>query len=98
MAGFPPTDFDGRRLPFVPEPKFVVSPSVSLPLGDVWKGTRRVDVVHQLRRYVRADNLFDDKVLLAPVRFFDSVNVPVVSPLVQGPERRQIGGSVRYSF
>jgi len=127
LVGLPPIDFDGKRLPYVPEHKFVLSPAVSVPVGDTWEATGRVDFVHQSRRYVRADNLqsfapkttvdlrlgvssdnlsfqffvnnlFDDKVPVAAVRFFDSVNFSVASPLVQGPERRQIGGTVRYSF
>ncbi len=127
IAGLPPIDFDGKRLPYVPEHKFVVSPAFSVPVGDTWEATGRVDLVYMSKRYVRADNLqsfapkttvdlrlgvanenlsfqffvnnlFDDKVPVAAVRFFDSVNFSVASPLVQGPERRQIGGTVRYSF
>jgi len=127
VAGLPPIDFDGKRLPYVPEHKFVLSPAVSVPVGNAWDATGRVDLVYQSRRYVRADNLqsfapkttvdlrigvanenlsfqffvnnlFDNKVPVAAVRFFDSVNFSVASPLVQGPERRQIGGTVRYSF
>lgn len=127
ILGRPPLDFDGKRLPYVPEHKFVVSPRLDVPLGGDWRGEARADLVYQSRRYVRADNfqsfapkttvdlrigasgdnlafqffvnnLFDDKTPVAAVRFFDSVNFSVASPLVQGPERRQIGGSVRYSF
>jgi iron complex outermembrane receptor protein len=127
ILGLPPLDFNGKRLPYVPEHKFVVSPRINVPLGGAWSLDARTDLVHQSRRYVRADNLqsfapkttvdlrvgvaddrlsfqffvnnlFDDKVPVAAVRFFDSVNFSVASPLVQGPERRQIGGTVRYQF
>jgi iron complex outermembrane receptor protein len=126
LIGQPPIDFDGKRLPYVPEHKFVLSPKITVPFGD-WEAEARTDIVHQSKRYLRADNLqffaakttvdlrlgvqndhlafqffvnnlFDDKTPVAGVRFFDSVNFSVSSPLVQGPERRQIGGSVRYSF
>ncbi len=126
VAGQPPIDFDGKRLPYVPEHKFVLSPRVTVPYG-AWEAEARTDVVHMSKRYLRADNLqffaakttvdlrlglsndnlafqffvnnlFDDKTPVAGVRFFDSVNFSLPSPLVQGAERRQIGGSVRYSF
>jgi iron complex outermembrane receptor protein len=47
---------------------------------------------------VFANNVFDNKVPVAGVRFFDSVNYAVASPLVTGANRRQIGASVGYSF
>jgi iron complex outermembrane receptor protein len=126
IVGQPPIDFDGKRLPYVPEHKFVLSPRVNVPVGG-WDAEARADVVYMSKRYLRADNLqffgdkttvdlrlglsnknlafqffvnnlFDDRTPVAGVRFFDSVNFSVPSPLVQGAERRQIGGSVRYSF
>jgi iron complex outermembrane receptor protein len=45
-----------------------------------------------------ADNVFDDDTPTAGVRFFDSVNYSVSSPLVTGAGRRQIGVTVGYSF
>ena len=128
LAGLPPLDFDGKRLPYVPEHKFVVSPRLNVPLGATgWEAEGRVDLVHQSRSYVRADNfqsfgpktvldlrlgaskdqfgiqffvnnLLDDKTPVAAVRFFDSVNFSVASPLVQGPDRRQIGVTFRAGF
>lgn len=44
------------------------------------------------------DNAFDDASPVAGVRFFDSVNYFVSSPLVQGAPRRQIGLSLGYNF
>ncbi len=44
------------------------------------------------------DNVFDDDTPTAAVRFFDSVNYSVSSPLVTGADRRQIGVSVGYTF
>lgn len=127
VAGLPPIDFDGKRLPYVPEHKFVLTPQFNIAFSDRWAANARVDVVHQSRSYVRADNLqsfapkttvdlrlgvqdanwqfqffvdnmFDDRTPVAGVRFFDSVNFSVGSPLIQGPPRRQIGGVVRYQF
>lgn len=45
-----------------------------------------------------ANNVFDNKRPVAGVRFFDSVNYSVASPLVQGADRRQIGATLGYSF
>ncbi|MFN3592255.1 MAG: TonB-dependent receptor, partial [Thermaurantiacus sp.] len=127
QAGLPPIDFDGKRLPYVPEHKFVLSPRLNVPLGGGWDGEARVDLVHQTRTFVRADNLqsfapkttvdlrlgagndrfqfqafvdnlFDDDTPVAGVRFFDSARFFTSSPLVQGPPRRQIGGTVRVAF
>ncbi len=44
------------------------------------------------------DNVFDDDTPVAGVRFFDAVNFSVSSPLVQGPPRRQFGGTFRVNF
>ena len=45
-----------------------------------------------------ADNVLDDDTPTAGVRFFDSVNYSVSSPLVTGADRRQIGVAIGYSF
>ena len=47
---------------------------------------------------VFANNLLDDATPTAAVRFFDSVNFSVASPLVTGADRRQIGATVSYRF
>lgn len=44
------------------------------------------------------DNALDDASPVAAVRFFDSTNYSVASPLVTGPARRQIGLTVGYNF
>lgn len=43
-------------------------------------------------------NLFDNKTSTAGVRFFDSTNYSVLSPLVQGANRRQYGVALGYRF
>ncbi|MDT7934042.1 MAG: TonB-dependent receptor [Sphingomonadaceae bacterium] len=45
-----------------------------------------------------ANNVTDNKTPFAGVRFFDSSNYSVASPLVQGPPRRQLGASVGVNF
>lgn len=45
-----------------------------------------------------ANNVFDNKVPQAGVRFFDFTNFSVASPLVTGAPRRLIGASLGYSF
>lgn len=124
----PPLDFDGKRLPYVPDHKLVVSPRLELPLGDALSAEARADVQYQSTSYLRADNLqnfgkktvvdlrlllrhdsgvslqlfannvFDDKRPVAGVRFFDSVNFSVASPLIQGANRRQLGATLGYRF
>ncbi len=44
------------------------------------------------------NNVLDDRTPIAAVRFFDSVNFSVASPLVQGPEGRQFGVTLRAGF
>ena len=44
------------------------------------------------------NNLLDDDTPTAAVRFYDSVNYSVASPLVTGADRRLIGVSVGYQF
>lgn len=56
-AGLPPIDFDGKRLPYVPEHKFLISPQVAVPFGNRWTANGRIDLVHQSRTFIRADNL-----------------------------------------
>ncbi len=51
-----------------------------------------------VRVQVFANNVFDNDYPVAGVRFFDSVNYSVSSPLVQGPPRREFGVSAGYSF
>ena len=53
---------------------------------------------HGVRVQVFANNVLDDHRPVAGVRFFDSVNYSVSSPLVQGAPRREIGVSAGYSF
>ncbi len=45
-----------------------------------------------------ANNVFDVATPVAAVRFFDSVNYSVSSPLVTGANRRLIGASIGYRF
>jgi len=55
-------------------------------------------------RYERAslqvfvNNLFDNDRPVAGVRFFDSTNYSVSSPLIQGADRREIGATLGYRF
>jgi iron complex outermembrane receptor protein len=127
QAGLPAINFNGKRLPYVPDHKFTVSPQFNLPLTADYELQLRGDVTHQSRSYVRADNLqsfapktlvdlrvsvgnerfgvqafvnnlFDDATPVAAVRFFDSVNYSVASPLVTGADRRQFGVTVRAGF
>jgi iron complex outermembrane receptor protein len=62
ILGQPPLNFDGRKLPYVPEHKFAISPRLTWTLGrfDV---EARADVAYQSKTYLRADNLqfFGDK-------------------------------------
>ncbi len=126
-AGLPPINFNGKHLPYVPDHKFVISPTIDVPVGDDFNLQARADVQHQTRTYVRADNLqsfgektlvdlrltaryqgfslqlfannvFDDRTPVAGVRFFDSSNFSVASPLVTGADGRQIGATLGYRF
>lgn len=126
-AGLPPINFNGKRLPYVPDHKFTVSPQFDVPLMADYSLQLRGDVTHQSRSFVRADNLqsfapktvvdlrlsignerfgvqafvnnlFDDATPVAAVRFFDSVNYSVASPLVTGADRRQFGVTLRAGF
>ncbi len=56
LAGLPAIDFDGKRLPYVPEHKLVVSPRVTLPFGDDFNAELRADIQMQSESFVRADN------------------------------------------
>lgn len=44
------------------------------------------------------NNVFDNDRPVAGVRFFDSTNYSVSSPLVQGPDRREFGATLGYRF
>jgi iron complex outermembrane receptor protein len=57
VAGLPPIDFDGKRLPYVPTHKFAITPRINVPISDNYEFEARTDIVHQSRSYVRADNL-----------------------------------------
>ena len=127
-AGLSQIDFDGKRLPYVPEHKLVFSPQYERNIGNGVTLQARADLAYQSKTFLRADNLqyfgekttvdlrltlrgddgwrvqafadnvFDDDTPTAGVRFFDSVNYSVASPLVTGADRRQIGVTVGYSF
>jgi iron complex outermembrane receptor protein len=126
IIGQPALSFYGKRLPYVPRHKVVVSPVLEYPFGDL-RLELRGDISYQDRSYLRADNLqyfdgrenvdlrltgyykafrvqlfannvTDNKTPFAGVRFFDSTNYSVASPLVQGPPRRQLGASVGVNF
>lgn len=126
LAGRPNINFDGRRLPYVPDSKWSVSPVVTVPLGGA-SIEARADVQYQTYTSLRADNLaffpskttvdlrltarfggaylqlfannvFDNDVPGAGVRFFDSTNYSVSSPYVTGAQRRQFGASLGYKF
>ncbi len=56
LAGLPGLNFDGKSLPYVPDHKFVVSPTITIP-GDQIKTELRADIVTQSKTFVRADNL-----------------------------------------
>ncbi len=55
-------------------------------------------------RYERAslqlfvNNVFDNDRPVSGVRFFDSTNYSVSSPLVQGADRREFGATLGYRF
>jgi iron complex outermembrane recepter protein len=126
-AGLPALNFAGKHLPYVPDHKFVISPTIDIPAGDDLNIQARADIQHQTRTYVRADNLqsfgektvvdlrlsaryqgfslqlfannvFDDRTPVAGVRFFDSTNFSVASPLVTGADGRQIGATLGMKF
>ncbi len=127
LAGLPAVNFDGKYLPYVPQHKFVVSPKVTVPLGDKASAEFRADLQMQSKTYVRADNfqsfdgkatvdlratlryggfslqlfannVFDDQTPVAGVRFFDSTNYSVSSPLVTGAQRRLLGATLGYRY
>jgi hypothetical protein len=47
---------------------------------------------------VFANNVFNNATPVAGVRFFDSTNFSIASPLITGANRRQIGASVGMRF
>ncbi|MNT12573.1 hypothetical protein D3C72_1475040 [compost metagenome] len=111
----------------MPDNKFTLSPRFEMAAWGDYRFEGRVDVQHQSRTYVRADNmqyfgakttvdlrmalrsdklnyqffvnnLLDDDTPTAAVRFYDSVNYSVASPLVTGADRRMMGVSLGYQF
>lgn len=57
LLGQPAWNFDGRHLPYVPDHKITLSPRyVAHAFGD-YEFEGRLDVQHQSRTYVRADNM-----------------------------------------
>jgi iron complex outermembrane receptor protein len=66
VLGLPPLDFAGKRLPYVPEHKFLISPRVEFPIFGDFELEARVDASYQSRSFVRADNLqsFGEKTLV----------------------------------
>jgi iron complex outermembrane recepter protein len=56
-AGLPPIDFKGKRLPYVPEHAFTISPRLNVPVGGNAGIEARADLSHQSRTFLRADNL-----------------------------------------
>ncbi len=64
LAGLPNINFDGRRLPYVPRHKFVVSPILTFPfMNDDGSIEARADISYQSKTFLRADNFafFDDR-------------------------------------
>lgn len=63
LLGQPAWDFDGRHLPYVPDHKFTLSPRYTVHAFGDYDFEGRVDVQHQSKTYVRADNMqsFDSK-------------------------------------
>lgn len=125
--GLPAWDFDGRHLPYVPDHKITLSPRFEMAAWGDYRFEGRLDVQHQSKTYVRADNmqyfgakttvdlrlalrsdalsyqffinnLLDDDTPTAAVRFYDSTNFSVASPLVTGADRRMMGVSLGYQF
>ncbi|WP_448582557.1 TonB-dependent receptor [Thermaurantiacus sp.] len=64
--GLPPLNYDGKKLPYVPTHKFLVSPRVSLPLVADYELSGRVDLSWQSKSWLRAENFafFGDKTTL----------------------------------
>lgn len=127
LTGLPQINFDGKRLPYVPEHKLTFSPQYQRDLGRGLTLQARADLAYRSKTFQRADNLqyfgakttldlrltlrsedwriqafvdnaLDDDTPTAGVRFFDSVNYSVSSPLVTGADRRQVGISFGYAF
>ena len=57
ILGLTPIDFNGKSLPYVPEHKFVISPTFTFALGEGASVEARADIQHQSETYLRADNL-----------------------------------------
>lgn len=57
ILGLPAFNFDGKRLPYVPEQKIVLIPRYETRIFGSWDLEARANVSYQSRTYVRADNL-----------------------------------------
>jgi iron complex outermembrane receptor protein len=66
ILGQPPLDYDGNRLPYVPEHKFTISPRVDVPLVRDYVLNARVDLTWQSKTWLRAENFafFGDKTIV----------------------------------
>ncbi|MCS6987148.1 MAG: TonB-dependent receptor [Sphingomonadaceae bacterium] len=66
LLGRPPLDYDGKRLPYVPEHAFLISPRIAWPLGGDWRLNGRLDFAWQSRSWLRAENFawFGDRTTL----------------------------------
>lgn len=57
QLGLPAWDFDGRHLPYVPDHRIMLSPRVEMAAWGDYRFEGRLDIQHQSRSYVRADNM-----------------------------------------
>jgi iron complex outermembrane receptor protein len=57
LLGQPAWDFEGRHLPYVPDHKLTISPRYTVHAFGDYDFEGRLDVQHQSRTYVRADNM-----------------------------------------
>lgn len=64
--GLPRVNFNGRKLPYVPEHKVTISPNLRFAAMDGVDAFARADLSYQSKSYVRADNLqwFGEKTVL----------------------------------
>jgi len=63
QLGLPAWDFEGRSLPYVPDHRLTVSPRINVHAFGDYDFEGRLDVQHQTKTFVRADNMqhFDAK-------------------------------------
>lgn len=63
LLGLPAWDFEGRSLPYVPDHRLTVSPRINVHAFGDYDFEGRLDVQHQTKTFVRADNMqhFDAK-------------------------------------